>query len=200
MASSVQRLIIIGAASVTLAAAGVLPSYALAATSNYRRFGEGRFGTVAGVGDASITLATKGGTTLTVDTAGARIVKAGNDASLSAVSVGDPVAVFGTAEASGALEADIVVDTPVRRARYGGIIGGTVESVAAGAFSLVPKTNPGKSARPPVTVDTDTATVITKGGQPVPFTALTAGTSAIVSGTEAQNGLFLASKIIIRGR
>ncbi|HUY62528.1 MAG TPA: DUF5666 domain-containing protein [Candidatus Paceibacterota bacterium] len=208
MASPIRKLIVIGAASVALAAAGIVPSYALAsqnprtnAPAGHRRFGGGRFGTVSGVDGSSITLATHAGATYTIDAGNARIIKAGSDAPLSAVTVGDPIAVFGTTTAPETIDARVIVDgPPARRAKRGGIIGGVVGAVSAGTFTLTPKGHPGRPPRPAVTVVTDTETVVTKAGQSIPFTSLASGIEIIVSGTRESNGTFLASKIIIRNR
>ncbi len=207
MASSAQRIIVIGAASVALAAAGILPSYVFAAAgvrsanapSGFRgRPGEGRIGTVAAVDGSSITLSAKNGSTYTVDTQDAKIIKAGSAATLAAVAVGDPIAVIGPLSGD-AIAARAVIDGPRERAwRPGGVIGGTIAAVAPGAFTLVPKSHPGKPARRALTIDVAADTVITKMGQAVPMSALAAGAEAIVSGTRGADGALLASRVILR--
>lgn len=195
-----------------LAAAGILPSYVLAAPNSpkhpsaaHRRFKFERMGTVSSVAGSSITLATKRGIIYTVDAQDARILKAGNTVSLATVAVGDHVAVIGPTQGD-TIAAHTIFDGPrhaprlTRHARHGNVIGGTIAAISPGEFTLVPKGHPGRPARPAITVDTNVSTVITRAGQPAPFSALGTDTEVIVSGTRAADGVLVASKILIRNR
>ena len=216
MASHARKIIVIGAAGVALAAAGVLPSYVFAASDSpthfsttHRRLRFEHLGTVSAVADSSITLATKGGTTYTVDVQNARIMKAGTAVSLATVAVGDPIAVIGPTQGT-TIDARVVFDKPAARlehrlerrwAHRGTIVGGTIATISSGEFTLVPKGHPGRPARPSILVDTNATTVVTRAGQPVPFSALGVNSEVIVSGTrEAKDAPLVASKIIIRNR
>ena len=208
MALHARKTIVIGAASVALAAAGILPFYAFAApnprathpSAAHRRFGIERLGTVSSISGSSVTLTTKKGVLYTVDAQHARIMKEGVSASLAAVAVGDPIAVIGHAQGD-SIAARVVFDGPrVRPERRGGIIGGAVTAVTPGEFILAPKSHRNHPARPAVTVDTNADTVITRAGQVVPLDTLVTGSDVIVSGTHETNGTFVASKVIIRKR
>ena len=218
MASHARKIIVIGAAGVALAAAGVLPSYVFAASDSpthvssatHRRLKFEHLGTVSAVADSSITLATKGGTTYTVDVQNARIVKAGTTVPLATVVVGDPIVVIGPTHGT-TIDARTVFDKPAARLEHrlerrwahhrGTIIGGTIATISSGEFTLVPKGHPGRPARPSILIDTNATTVVTRAGQPVPFSALGVNSEVIVSGTrEAKDAPLLASKIIIRNR
>lgn len=208
MALYTRKTIVIGAASVALAAAGILPFYALAAPDSntahpsaiHRRLGIERLGTVSSVSDSSITLTTKKGLVYTVNIQDAKIVKEGVAASFAAVSVGDPIAVIGPAQGD-AIDAHTVLDgQSTRLGRRGGIIGGTVTTVSSGEFTLIPKSHPGHPVRPPVLVNITADTIVTRAGQKVSLGTLSTGSEAIVSGTHEQNGTFVASKIIVRKR
>lgn len=217
MASHARKIIVIGAASVALAAAGILPSYAFAASdppthffsTAHRRLRFEHLGTVSAVTDSSITLATKGGTTYTVDAQNAKIMKAGSAVSLATVAVGDPIAVIGRAQGA-TIAARAVFDKPSaqlehrlerRWAHRGRIVGGTIATISPGEFTLIPKGHPGRPARPSILVDTNATTVVTRAGQQVPFSALGVHSEVIVSGThEAKSATLVASKIIIRNR
>ncbi len=217
MASHARKIIVIGAAGVALAAAGVLPSYVFAASESpthissaiHRRLRFEHFGTVSAVADSSITLATKKGTTLTVDVQNAKIMKAGATVPLATVAVGDPIAVLGPAHGT-TIDARTVFDKPTARLEHrlerrwerhhGAVIGGTIATISSGEFTLVPKSHPGRPARPSVMIDTNATTVVTHAGQPVPFSALGVNSEVIVSGTREAKGTLIASKIIIRNR
>lgn len=212
MAPQTRKIIVIGAASVALAAAGILPSYVLAAPNSpkhpsaaHRRFRFERMGTVSSIASSSITLATKKGMVYTVDVQDARILKAGNTVSLATVAVGDHVAVIGPAHGD-TIAARTVFDgpqhalRPQRWARHGNVIGGMIATISPGEFTLVPKGHPGRPARPAIAVDTNVNTVITRAGQPAPFSALGTDTEVIVSGTREADGVLVASKILIRNR
>lgn len=210
MASHARKIIVIGAAGVALAAAGILPSYVFAApdspthfSTTHRRLRFEHLGTVSAVTDSSITLATKGGTTYSVDVQNAKIMKAGSAVPLATVAVGDPIAVIGPVQGT-TIDARVVFDKPNHRlerrlAHRGTIIGGTIATISSGEFTLVPKGHPGRPARPSILVDTNATTVVTRAGQPVPFSALGVHSEVIVSGTrEAKGATLVASKIIIR--
>ena len=212
MASHAQKIIVIGATSVALAAAGMLPPYALAAPGSStqsstisRRLKFEHFGTVSAVAGPLITLATKGGATHTVDVQNARILKAGSKVRVATVMVGDPIAVIGPMQGN-TIDAQVVFDTPTSRherqaAPQGRIVGGTIVTISPGEFTLVPKGHPGRPARPAITIDTNANTIIARMGQQVPFSALGTNVEVIVSGTyEAKKETLLASKIIIRNR
>lgn len=208
MALHARKTIVIGAASVALAAAGILPFYAFAApnprathpSAAHRRFGIERLGTISSINGSSVTLTTKKGVLYTVDAQHAKIMKDGVSASLAAVAVGDPIAVIGHAKGDN-ITARVVFDGPrVREERRGLIIGGTVTTVAPGEFVLAPKGHHNRPARPAVTVDTNADTVITRAGQVVPSDTLSAGSEVIVSGTRETNSALIASKVIIRKR
>ena len=208
MALHARKTIVIGAASVALTAAGILPFYAFAApnprathpSATHRRFGIERLGTISSINGSSVTLTTKKGVLYTVDAQHAKIMKDGVSTSLAAVAVGDPIAVIGHAKGDN-ITARVVFDGPrVREERRGLIIGGTVTMVAPGEFILAPKSHPNRPARPAVTVDTNIDTVITRAGQVVSPDALSTGSAVIVSGTRETNGALIASKVIIRKR
>jgi hypothetical protein len=202
MAIRTRKLIVLGAASVAFIAGGVFPAYALASSGPrglhaQRRPGNERLGTVSAVEGSSITFAARDGATYTVDASSAKIIKQGADASLAAIAVGDPIAVIGP-ETAGSIEAKAVIEGPKAAAHRGVVIGGTIVSIGNGSFVLQPKGHPDKPARAPMTVTTDSATVVSRQGQSVGLGGLSEGMNIIVSGTRPGPDAILASKVLIR--
>ena len=212
MASHTQKIIVIGAASVALAAAGILPTYVFAApgsptqlSTSHRRLKFEHRGTVSAIDGSSITLDTKKGTTYTVDVQNAKIMKAGSTILLSTVAVGDPIAVMGPTQGK-TIDARVVFDKPSTRLEHrlthrGNIVGGTISAISPEGFTLVPKGHPGQSPRPSITVVLDAQTVVTRAGQPVSLSLLGVNSEVIVSGVhQAKSTTLTASKVIIRSR
>lgn len=199
MKRTARNVVVIGAAGVAFAAAGLLPAYALAAQDarpQHSSSTQRRFGTVSAVSGTSITLSTKDGATYTVDARDARIVQAGGNATLSSVAVGDPIAVIGPTP-----DGETTIVERSHSAHRGVIVGGTVVAVSSGTITVMPKSRPGGIARPAVTVSTDAQTVYTKAGQTLSPSALPVGADVIVSGTrEVGSTDMLASKILVRAR
>lgn len=199
MRKTARNVVVVGAAGVAFAAAGLLPAFTLAA-QDARPQGpsatQRRFGTVSAISGSSITLATKDGATYTVDARDAHLVHAGGDAVLSAVSVGDPIAVIGPNPEEGAS-----VGEYAHAAQRGVIVGGSVVAVSSGELTVMPKSRPGGIARPAVTVTTDAHTVFTRAGQTLSPSAVPLGADVIVSGTREVGSMdMLASKILVRTR
>jgi hypothetical protein len=202
----VHKIIVIGAAGVALAAGGVLPSFVFAATDSrtsssstaHRRFGFEHVGTVSSVNGSSITLAARNGVTYTVDAENAKIVKGGSTTSLSAIVVGDPIAVIGPTQST-TIDAKAIFDGPhATSEHHGTIVGGTIATISSGELTLIPKTHLNRRARPDITVTINADTVVTKAGQVVTLNSLIAGTNIIVSGTRESSTTLTATKIIIR--
>lgn len=197
MRKTARNVVVVGAAGVAFAAAGLLPAFALAA-QDARTPGSSatqrRFGTVSAISGSTITLSTKDGATYTVDARNARLVHAGGDAALSAVSVGDPIAVIEPSTAD-----ESTVGGYAHAAQRGVIVGGSVVAVSSGTLTVMPKSRPGGIARAAVTVTTDARTVFTKAGQTLSPSAVPVGADVIVSGTREIGSMdLLASKVLVR--
>lgn len=207
MASPAKNIIVIGAVSVALAAAGVLPAYAFAAPSTRtvgavvpgpRRFGFKYVGTVSSVEGSSITLAGEDGALHVVDARDAHIVKAGAPATTAAVAVGDPIAVIGSAQREAA---PVGTTAPAPRGSTQNrnvTIGGSVVAVDPGAITLIPKSHPGRPARPMLEIALGTQTIVTSAGRAVFPDAITAGAQVVVSGVRDARGDMTAEKVVIR--
>ena len=78
------------------------------------------------------------------------------------------------------------------------VVGGTIVSLGNGSFILQPKGHPNKPERPPLTVELDGSTVVSKQGQAVGLEAIAEGADVIVSGTRTTPETVLATKLIVR--
>ena len=201
MASPAKNIVVIGAVSVALAAAGVLPSYAFAAPSTRtagavasgpRRFGFKYVGTVSSVNGSFITLAGEDGSLHIVDARDAHIVKAGALATPSAVAVGDPIAVIGSAQRE---SVSALLDTAQNR---NVTVGGDVVAIGHSTITLIPKSHPGRPMRPMMEIALETQTVVTNAGHTVFLDAISVGSHVVVSGARDAQGGMTAEKIVIR--
>jgi hypothetical protein len=81
-------------------------------------------------------------------------------------------------------------------ASVGSVFSGTIEAASQDGILVERKQKSGASAL--IAVDTDRDTVVSRGGQQLPFAALSLGSEVIVSGTKTPDGAILATKIIVR--
>jgi len=78
----------------------------------------------------------------------------------------------------------------------GSVFSGTVEIASTNGLLVERRQKKGSSTL--IAVDTDSQTVVSKGGQALSVEDLAKGAVVIVSGTKEDDGSILASKIIIR--
>jgi hypothetical protein len=98
---------------------------------------------------------------------------------------------------AGAIPAPAAAAAGSMVAPVGSVFSGTIE--IASTNGLLVERRQRKGSAQLISVDTDAATVVSRGGQALSVEDLARGAEVIVSGAKQEDGSILASKIIIRG-